>query len=116
MTKSSPVRFYLCWRQDLLDDFYRHYNEVGLDDAEYIPVVRVIIEGLGKALTEAGVGKKDVKAAEETLKEFNRGLYLKGWLKNAGEDLREREFDLEEETEEGTYCFDCIYKHGRHPR
>jgi len=43
-----------------LGDFYRHYNKVGLDDAEYIPVVRVIIKGIGKALAEAGVGKKDV--------------------------------------------------------
>jgi hypothetical protein len=99
-----------------LGDFYRYYNEVGLDDAEYIPVVRVIIERIGKDLTEAGVGKKDVKAAEETLKKFNRDLYLKGWLRNAREDLAESEFDLGEETEEGTYCFNCIYKHGRHPR
>ena len=100
----------------VLADFYRHYNKVGLVDAEYIPVVRVIIEGIGKALTKAGVGKKDVKTAEETLKKFNRDLYLKGWLRNAREDLGESKVDLEEETEEGTYCFDYIYKRGKHPR
>jgi hypothetical protein len=102
--------------KSVLGDLYRHYNKVELDDAEYIPVVRVIIEGIAKALTEAGVGKKEVKAAEETLKKSNRDLYLEGWLKNAGEDLGESEVDLEEETEEGTYCFDYIYKHGKHPR
>jgi hypothetical protein len=110
------VDTYISIGKILLSDLYRHYNKVELDDAEYIPVVRVIIEGIAKALTEAGVGKKEVKAAEETLKKSNRDLYLEGWLKNAGEDLGESEVDLEEETEEGTYCFDYIYKHGKHPR
>jgi hypothetical protein len=114
--KELIVDTYISIGKILLSDLYRHYNKVELDDAEYIPVVRVIIEGIAKALTEAGVGKKDVKAAEETLKKSNRDLYLEGWLKNAGEDLGESEVDLEEETEEGTYCFDYIYKHGKHPR
>jgi hypothetical protein len=114
--KELIVDTYISIGKILLSDLYRHYNKVELDDAEYIPVVRVIIEGIAKALTEAGVGKKEVKAAEETLKKSNRDLYLEGWLKNAGEDLGESEVDLEEETEEGTYCFDYIYKHGKHPR
>jgi hypothetical protein len=114
--KELIVDTYISIGKILLSDLYRHYNKVELDDAEYIPVVRVIIEGIAKALTEAGVGKKEVKAAEETLKKSNRDLYLEGWLKNAGEDLGESEVDLEEETEVGTYCFDYIYKHGKHPR
>jgi hypothetical protein len=48
----------------VLGDFYRYYNEVGLDDAEYIPVVRVIIEGIGKALIEAGGGQKRRQGGE----------------------------------------------------
>jgi len=113
--KEAIVDTYISIGKAVLSNLYRHYNKVGLDDAEYIPVVRVIIEGIAKAMTEAGVDKKEVKAAEETLKKFNRDLYLKGWLKNAKEEL-ESEFDLEEETEAGTYYFDYIYKHGEHPR
>jgi len=53
---------------------------------------------------------------EKILQKFNLDSYLKGWLKNAKEELGESEFDGEEETEEGTYYFDYIYKHGEHPR
>ena len=100
----------------VLSDFYRHYNKVGLDDAEYIPVIRLSIEGIGKSMIEAGAEKREVKAVEKTLKKFNVDLYLKGWLKNAKEELGKSKFDMEEETGAGTYYFDYIYKHGEHPR
>ena len=100
----------------VLSNLYRHYNKVGLDDAEYIPVIRVIIEGIAKAMAETGVDKKDVKAVEKTLQRFNLDLYLKRWLKNAREELGKSEFGMQEETGAGTYYFDYIYKHGEHPR
>ncbi len=87
-----------------------------MDDAEYIPIIRVIIEGIVNAMAEAGADKKDARAIEKTLKKFNLDLYLKGWLKNAKEELGKSEFDMEEETEAGTYYFDYIYKHCEHPR
>ena len=114
--KEVIVDTYISIGKAILSDLYRHYNKVGLDDAEYIPVIRVIIEGITKAMAEAGVDKKDVKAVEKTLQKLNVDLYLKGWLKNAKEELGKSEFDVEEETEEGTYYFDYIYKHGEHPR
>jgi hypothetical protein len=114
--KELTMDTYISIGKAVLSDLYRHYNKVGLDDAEYIPVIRVIIEGIGKALTETGVDKKDVKAAEKALQKFNLDLYLKGWLKNAKDELGKSEFDLEEEKEAGTYYFDYIYKHGEHPR
>jgi hypothetical protein len=110
------VDTYISIGKAILSNLYRHYNKVGLDDAEYIPVIRVIIEGIAKAMAETGVDKKDVKAVEKALQRFNLDLYLKGWLKNAKEELGKSEFDLEEETEAGTYYFDYIYKHGEHPR
>jgi len=61
------VENYISTGKAVLSDLYRHYNKVELDDAEYIPVVRVIIEGIAKAMTEAGVDKKEVKAVEKTL-------------------------------------------------
>jgi hypothetical protein len=114
--KEVIVEAYITIGKAILSDFYRHYNKVGLDDAEYIPVIRVIIEGIAKAMTESGLDKKEVKATEKTLRKFNLDLYLKGWLKNAKEELGKSEFDVEEETEEGSYYFDYIYKHGEHPR
>jgi len=110
------VDTYISIGKVVLSGLYRHYNKLGLDDAEYIPVIRVIIEGIAKAMTEAGLDKKGAKVAEKTLQRFNLDLYLKGWLKNAKEELGKSEFDLDEETEAGTYYFDYIYKHGEHPR
>ena len=107
---------YISIGKSVLSNLYRHYNKFKLDDAEYIPVIRAIIEGIAKAMTEAGLDKKESAAVEKTLKKFNLDLYLKGWLKNAREELGKSEFDREEETEEGTYYFDYIYKHGEHPR
>jgi hypothetical protein len=114
--KELVMDTYISIGKAILSDFYRHYNKVGLDDAEYIPVIRVIIEGTAKAMAEAGVDKRDARAVEKTLKKFNLDFYLKGWLKNAKEELGKSEFDVEEETEAGTYYFDYIYKHGEHPR
>jgi hypothetical protein len=114
--KEVIVEAYITIGKAILSDFYRHYNKVGLDDAEYIPVVRVVIEGIAKAMAEAGVDKKDVKAVEKTIQRFNLDLYLKGWLRNAKEELGKSEFDMEEETDAGTYYFEYIYKHGEHPR
>jgi hypothetical protein len=114
--KEVIVDTYISIGKSVLSNLYRHYNKFELDDAEYIPVIRAIIEGIAKAMTEAGVDKKDIKVVEKTLQKFNLDLYLKGWLKNAKEELGKSEFDKEEETEAGTYYFDYIYKHGEHPR
>jgi ATP-dependent Lon protease len=114
--KELTMDTYISTGKAVLSDLYRHYNKAKLDDAEYIPVVRVIIKGIAKALTEAGVDKKEVKAVEKALQRFNLDLYLKGWLKNAKEELGKSEFDMEKETEAGTYYFYYIYKHGEHPR
>jgi len=69
----------------VLNNLFRFYEERGLDDAEYIPVVRVIIEGIAEAMPSAGFDKKDVKAAAKTLRALNRDLYVKEWLKHARE-------------------------------
>ena len=100
----------------VLGDLFRFYEERGLDDAEYIPVVKVIIEGIAKAPTSAGLDKKDIKAAEKKLRAFNRDLYVDGWVNNAREESGEKELDMAAETAEGSYYFDYVYKHGEHPR
>jgi hypothetical protein len=99
----------------VLSDLFRFYEDRGLDDAEYIPVVRVIIECIAKAMTSAGMDKKEVKAAEKTLRAFNRDLYVDGWLTNAREKSGEKELEMDAEAENGHYYFDYIYKHGDHP-
>ncbi len=100
----------------VLSNLFRFYKKRELDYAEYIPVVRLIIEGIAKGLNAAGLDKEDVKAAEETLRAFNRDLYVEEWLKHAREESGDTKLDTEAETAEGTYYSDYIYKHGEHPR
>jgi hypothetical protein len=100
----------------ILSNLFRFYRKRKLDDAEYVPVAKVIIEGITEAMTEAGFAKKDVKRAEKDLRVFNRDLYVDLWLKHAKEDLGEKDVDIDAEIEDATYYFDYIYKHGEHPR
>jgi hypothetical protein len=57
---------------------------------------------------------KNIQALKETLKKFNRDLYISGWLTQAKE--AENELNLEEESEAAEYYFDYVYEHGEHPR
>ena len=104
---------YLNVGKSILQDFYDYSCEKSLDDAEYIPVVRIIIEGIVKSMSNANFNKKDIQGNEKDLKKFSRDFYVKGWLKNAKED--EEDTDLEDETESARYYFNYIYEHGEHP-
>ena len=99
--------------KSILKDFYDFSSEKSLDDAEYIPVVRVIIKGIVKNMAAENFNKNEIQSIEKDLKEFNRAFYVNGWLKNTKED--EGDIDEEEETESARYYFDYIYEHGEHP-
>ena len=99
--------------KSILRDYYDFSCEKSLDDAEYIPVVRIIIEGIVKAMSAENFNEKDIQAIENDLKEFNRAFYVNGWLNNTKED--EGDIDVEEETESARYYFDYIYEHGEQP-
>ena len=99
--------------KSILQDFYDYSCEKSLDDAEYIPVVRIIIEGIVKSMSNANFNKKDIQDTEKGLKEFNCYLYVDEWLNNTKED--EEDMDLEGETESARYYFEYIYEYGEHP-
>jgi hypothetical protein len=106
---------YITIGKSILQEYFDYYGKQGLDDAEYIPIIKVIVEGISKSMTSTGSGKKDARDLKKILLEFNRDLYTKEWLKHAVEDEGEDQVDLEEETKEARYYFDYIYKHGEHP-
>ena len=104
---------YLNIGKSILQDYFNYYCEESLDDAEYIPVVKVIIDGITKSMDSEHFKGEDIQNIKETLKEFNRDLYVANWLKQTKED--EGSLDSEGETESATYYFDYIYEHGEHP-
>ncbi len=99
--------------KSILGDYFDFYCQQSLDDAEYIPTVRVIIEGILKAMIAANINKEDINTTEKDLIEHNRGLYINIWLEHAKED--EDNLGIEDETESAKYYFDYIYEHGEHP-
>ena len=100
--------------KSILHDFFDFYRKQGLDDVEYIPIVKIIINGASKPIPFSDLSDADIQHIKDTLKEINRDLYVGIWLKHAKED--EGNINVEEETESARYYFDYIYEHGKHPR
>jgi hypothetical protein len=89
-----------------------------MDDTEYIPVVRLIIEGIAEEMKSSGVLESNSKEVAKRLKDFNRQMYQNIWIEHAKEDYDpedEEPFDLAKEYELAKYNFDYIYDHRKHP-
>jgi hypothetical protein len=101
----------------ILRNYFDYNTTKSLDDTEYIPVVRLIIEGIAQEMESSGLLEPNCKEVAEKLKAFNRSLYQNIWIEHAkeDEDPEEESFDLEKESELAKYTFDYIYKHGKHP-
>lgn len=102
----------------ILRKYFDYYREKTLDDTEYIPVVRLIIEGITKEMRSSGIGKQACDEIAQKLKAFNREMYQNIWIEHAKEDHDpdEEPLDLGKEYESAKYTFDYIYRHGEHPR
>ena len=101
----------------ILRNYFDYYTKNSMDDAEYIPTVKVIIEGITKEMKSSGMGEPNCNELSEKLKTFNRQMYQNIWIDHAkeDEDTDEEPFDLEKECELARYTFDYIYEHGEHP-
>lgn len=98
----------------ILLDYFDYYVENSMDDGEYIPIVRVIIEGIAKEMESCGMGQQGRNELIEKLKNFNRQIYQNRWIKQVEE--AEGQLDKEKEFQEANKTFDYVYKHGKHPR
>ena len=101
----------------ILRKYFDCYTEKTLDDTEYIPVVRLIIEAITQEMRSADIPGSSCDEVAEKLKESNRILYKDYWIEQAREDQAPDEdpLDPQEESESARYTFDYIYEHGEHP-
>lgn len=108
---------YLQIGRTILRSYFDYYTKKSLDDTEYIPVVRLIIEGMAKEMRSSGMLGPNCHEVVDKLKAFNRSLYQNIWIEHAKEDEEwgEEPADLEKEYESAKYTFDYIYEHGEHP-
>lgn len=114
----SGCEVYLKIGRSILRNYFDYYTKNSMDDAEYIPTVRVIIEGIAEEMRSSGMGNQDYDELTEKLKAFNCSLYQNIWIEHAreDEDPDEEPLDLEKEYQSAKYTFDYIYEHGEHPR
>ena len=101
----------------ILRNYFDYYTKNSMDDAEYIPTVRVIIESITQEMKSLEMGQSNCDELTEKLKTFNRQLYQNLCIEHAKEDQgpNEEPFDLGEAYESARYTFDYIYEHGEHP-
>jgi hypothetical protein len=120
-TKMTDSRYgvYLKIGRSILRNYFDYSIKNSMDDAEYIPTVRVIIEGIIEEMRSSRMGKKNCDEIAKKLKAYNREMYQNIWIKHAKEDEDpedEEPLDLEKESQLAKYTFDYIYKHRKHPR
>ena len=106
---------YLKIGESILQEYFDYYRKHSIDDAEYIPVVKVIIQGICKSMTLSNSDKKEIGKVNNQLKDFNRKLYTDLWIKNTKENEGD-DIDVDKETESAKYYFDYVYKNEEHPR
>ena len=100
----------------ILQKYFDYYKDKSFDDTEYLPVVRIIIEGIAEEMRSFGLLELNYTEVAEQLKAFNRSLYQNHWIEQVKEDQNpDGPLDLEKEYELAQYTFDYIYEHGEHP-
>ncbi len=101
----------------ILQKYFDYYLRKTLDDTEYIPVGRLIIEGISEEMRSAGMPGSSCDEVADKLKAFNRSLYQNVWIEQAKEDhdLDVDPLNLEKEYQLAQDTFDYIYEHGEHP-
>ena len=108
---------YLNIGRKILQNYFAYYTENSLDDVEYIPVVRLVIEGIVEEMASSGLLEPNCNEVAEKLKAYNRTLYQNIWIEHAkeDEDSDEEPLDLAKEYQMAKHTFDYIYAHGEHP-
>lgn len=98
----------------ILRNYFNYYSEHSLDDTEYIPIVRVIIESIVQSVGRIETKYMEKEKIGEYLKDFNRKMYEDIWLQHAKEEEGSK-VDEQEELKEARKQFNYIYEHEDHP-
>jgi hypothetical protein len=96
--------------RSIIKKLHYHADKVSLDDSEYIPIVKKIINGIASQLKNSHFSKSEVVTMRKTLKQYAKDLYVKAWIKNSLE-----EETVDEAREMGKEYFEYVYKYGKHP-
>ena len=107
----EPIEILINSGKSVINRLYRQNKIKTYDDSEFIPTLKVVIQGIADEAVKLIVEEKQIEALMTNLKDFARDQYIMTWLSNGEEGE-----DVEVETENAIYYFDYIYEHEEHPR
>jgi hypothetical protein len=96
--------------RSIIKKLHYHSGKVSLDDTEYIPVLKKVLDGIVEELSRSNFSKTNIGSIKKTLKHYAKDLYVKAWIKNKLE-----EETVDEAGEMGKEYFEYVYKYGKHP-
>ncbi|MCD5380523.1 hypothetical protein LR004_01220 [Candidatus Gracilibacteria bacterium] len=92
----------------IISNIHKKNEILKMDDLEYIPLLKTIILGVEKGISDGS--NKEVEIMKKKLFLYSRELYLKDWLNNGEEGE-----DIEQARQEGIEWFDYIYTNEEYP-
>jgi len=99
--------------KEIISHLSEHNEQYSMDDAEYIPLIKRIIEAIDSYVGNSSNSTSDSAKLKQKLLAHAKGLYIETCLLHAeenGEDISPEE--CKDESEE---FFDYIYKHEEYP-
>jgi hypothetical protein len=99
--------------KEIIKRLHKHNEENSLDDAEYIPLIKRIIEAIGIYISQNDKLKSGTDNLTEALIVYAKDLYVELCQIYAGEDGKD--ISSEQVKEESEEYFDYIYEHEEHP-
>ena len=99
--------------KEIIKRLHQHNEENSLDDTEYIPLIKRIIEAIGVYMSQSDKSKLEIDSLTSTLIGYAKGLYVELCQIHAEED--NEDISLEQVKEESEEYFDYIYEHEDHP-
>lgn len=106
---SSSTQFIRIYKRSL-DGLADHFVAEGMDDTEYIRIVRVLISAAVSILVEDGKTDGTIGAVELALREHARDFYISQCAKN-----HSKISNISDYKDECVEIFDYIFQHGRYP-
>ena len=106
MTAEELVRIY----ETNIRALQKHAKDQSMDDAEYIRVVRVLIEAAETLFAEIERSEEKIKTAAWKLMEYAKDLYVRFCLEQNPEIANKEDY-----AEESGELFDYVLFHGTYP-
>jgi hypothetical protein len=103
--------------REIIKRLHEFTEEQPMDDSEYIPLIKMIIEAINTYVSKLDLSKSENEDLQKTLFTYAKDLYVELYLIHAEEQegISNNQYKINEYKEEAEEVFDYIYKHEEHP-